>query len=64
MIESRQDTDFRTVFRIFIGCFNSLFFVPNFQSKFWQGDQIYLIIINEEPYQMLRFKVFLQSSNG
>ena len=42
MIESRQDTDFRTAFRIFIGCFNSLFFVPNFQPKFWEGDQIYL----------------------
>ena len=47
MIESRQDTDFRTVFRIFIGCFNSLFFVPNFQPKFWQGDQIYLIYFIE-----------------
>ena len=30
MIESRQNTDFRTVFRIFIGCFNCLVFVPNF----------------------------------
>ena len=42
MIESRQNTDFRTVFRIFIRCLNSLFFVPNFQPKFWQGNQIYL----------------------
>ena len=52
MIESRQNTDFRTVFRISIGCFNSLFFVPNFQPKFWEGDQIYLteILLNFSTY--------------